>query len=135
MFFVTRSIRTTLFLVLILCSTSLRAQDNPKLETQTESIKTLYSIPVKFDMVKVPGGKFNFSPDAKTPPKEVEIKSFWIGKTECLWDHYYVYESRLDLTEDQKIKLKETGVDAKTRPSKPYLAPDHGYGHAGFPVT
>jgi len=111
-----------------------RADDPPKLETQTESIKTLYSVPVKFDMIKIPAGKFNFSPDPKMPPKEVEIKPFWIGKTECLWEHYDVYESRLDLTEDEKIKLKESGVDAKTRPSKPYNAPDRGYGHTGYPV-
>jgi len=131
----TRSIVPASFLILILCSASVRADDKPaSLEIQTESIKTLYSVPVKFDMVKVPAGKFNYSPDGKTPPKEVEIKSFWIGKTECLWDHYDVYESRLDLTEDQKIEIKKTGVDAKTRPSKPYLAPDRGYGHTGFPV-
>src|SRR5262245_47778439 len=110
---------------LILCLGVVRA-DDPKLEIQTESIKTLYSVPVKFEMLKIPAGKFNFSPDPKTPAKEVEIKSFWIGKTECLWDHYDVYESRLDLTEDEKIKLKESGVDAKTRPSKPYNAPDRG---------
>src|SRR3954447_22830885 len=119
----------------ILCSTLARADDAaPKLEVRTESIKTLYSVPVKFDMVKIPAGKFNFSPDGKTPPKETEIKSFWIGKTECLWDHYDVYESRMDLTEDEKIKLKESGVDAKTCPSKPYNAPDRGYGHANYPV-
>ena len=60
----------------ILCSSTLRADDTPaKLETQTESIKTLYSLPVKFDMVKIPAGKFNFSPDGKTAPKEVEIKT------------------------------------------------------------
>src|SRR2546423_5527060 len=61
----------------ILCTTFVRADDPPKLEIQTESIKTLYSVPVKFDMVKVPAGKFNYSPDGKAPPREVEIKSFW----------------------------------------------------------
>jgi formylglycine-generating enzyme required for sulfatase activity len=116
----------------ILCPATARADD--KLPIQTESIKTLYSVPVKFDMVKIPAGKFMYSPDSKTPPKLTEINSFWIGKSECLWDHYDVYESRLDLTEDQKIEMKKTGVDAKTRPSKPYLAPDRGYGHTGFPV-
>src|SRR5258706_15648808 len=40
----------------------------------------------------------------------------------------------MDLRKHQKIELKNTGVDAKPRPSKPYLAPDRGYGHSGFPV-
>ncbi|HEV8604213.1 MAG TPA: SUMF1/EgtB/PvdO family nonheme iron enzyme [Tepidisphaeraceae bacterium] len=123
-----------LAMFLMVCTRAVAVDKPGPLPVQTESIKTLYSVPVKFDMVKIPAGKFMYSPDSKTPPKETEIKSFWIGKSECLWDHYDVYESRLDLTEDQKIEMKKTGVDAKTRPSKPYLAPDRGYGHTGFPV-
>jgi formylglycine-generating enzyme required for sulfatase activity len=125
---------TLLGISLILCASELRADDKPTPETQSETIKTLYTVPVKFEMVKIPGGKFTYSPDGKAPAKEIEIKPFWLGKTECLWDHFDVYESRLDLTEEQKIEIKKNGIDAKTRPSKPYNAPDRGYGHQGYPV-
>src|SRR4029079_8112135 len=35
-----------------------------------------------------------------------------------------------DMTEAQKAK----GEDAESRPSKPYAAPDRGYGHSGWPA-
>jgi formylglycine-generating enzyme required for sulfatase activity len=61
---------------------------------------------------------------------EPAIKPFWIGKAEVAWDEFDVFVFRLDLTEKQKAE----GVDAESRPSKPYGAPDRGFGHQGYPA-
>lgn len=66
---------------------------------------------VRFEMVKVPG------------------TAIWIGRTEVTWDLYDAFAlSRPDTAE------RRVGVDAVARPTRPYGAPDYGWGHAGFPV-
>jgi formylglycine-generating enzyme required for sulfatase activity len=66
---------------------------------------------VRFEMVKVPGA------------------SLWMGKTEVTWDLYDAFAlSRPDSTERHAI------FDGVARPTRPYGAPDYGWGHAGFPV-
>lgn len=75
---------------------------------------------VKWDMVALPA-----------PPGNVSrAKSLWMSKTEVTWDLYDIYAFRLDLTEDQKAQ----NMDATSRPSKPYGAPDRGFGHQGYPA-
>ena len=83
---------------------------------------------VKFKMVRLPGGKVAVS-DPKEPGagKEVEVKPFWIGEKELSWDEFDVWMFKLDLSDEEGAK-----VDAKTRPSLPYGAPDRGYGHEGY---
>jgi formylglycine-generating enzyme required for sulfatase activity len=77
---------------------------------------------VSFDMIPVPGGTVTVQ------GKTVQVKPFYIGKTEATWDMYDVYALGLD-------KGKETGgSDAVARPSQPYAAPDYGWGHTGYPV-
>ena len=71
---------------------------------------------------KVPGSLFSF----KMLP--VPGKNIWMGETELPWEVYDVWMLSQDLTEKDKAQ----GVDAKNRPSKPYGAPDHGFGHAGY---
>src|SRR2546429_4324685 len=76
----------------------------------------LDSIPgtlVRFEMMPVPGDQ-----------------PFWIGKTEVTWDEYDVWAFRLDLTPRER----SSGVDATARPSRPYGAPDRGFGHHGYPA-
>jgi formylglycine-generating enzyme required for sulfatase activity len=84
---------------------------------------------VKFDMVAIPGGTL-LEASANGQPRKVEIKPFWIGKTEVTWDEFDIYAFRLDLSQEDQAK----GVDAASRPSKPYGAPDRGFGHAGYPA-
>jgi formylglycine-generating enzyme required for sulfatase activity len=99
-------------------------------EARTESFKGPAGM-IKFELVKVPAGTlkgYKASRDAE--PQDVEIKSFWIGKHEVTWPEYDVYAFQLDVpTEKEKIENL-----AKTRPSKPYAAPDYGYGHDGYPA-
>src|SRR2546428_652654 len=75
-------------------------------------------------MVHIPAGKVHIGGN------DIDIKSFWIERTETTFDEYDVYAYQLDLTEKQRID----GVDAKSRPSKPYGAPDRGFGHHNYPA-
>lgn len=76
---------------------------------------------VAFDMVPVP---------ARTDSAGGAKPAFWIGKHEITWDEYDAFVFRLDLPDG----VPAADVDAKTHPSKPYLAADHGFGHAGYPA-
>mgnify|MGYP000869516490 CR=1 FL=1 len=78
----------------------------------------------EFRMVKVPDGKIMM--DGKVVP----IKGLYVAETEITWDVFDIWAFRLDQTAEQQA----AGVDASSRPSKPYGAPDRGFGHAGYPA-
>lgn len=90
-----------------------------KVETFEEKIPG--HLPV-IKMAKLPGGTVEIDGE------KIEIKPFAIGVTELHWDIYDIFFLRLDLTQ------AEAATDAviKARPSKPYGAPDRGFGHKGF---
>jgi hypothetical protein len=71
------------------------------------------------DMVPIPG-----SADGK-------VKPFYISKKEITWDVYDVFVFNLDV---EQSSLPEIDADIVTRPSKPYIPPDRGFGHEGFAV-
>lgn len=73
-------------------------------------------------MVSVPEGEIIID------GKKHAIKEFWIGETEVTWNVFDVFAYRLDLTEQQKAE----DFDAENRPSRPYGAPDRGFGHQGY---
>ena len=77
---------------------------------------------VKFHMAKLPPGSIVIG------GKTYTLKEFAIGTTEVTWDLYDIYAFRLDQSAEDQAK----GVDAKSRPSRPYGAPDRGFGHAGY---
>ena len=77
---------------------------------------------VEFKMVRVPDG--TISMDGKSH----EIKGLWFGETEVTWDTFDVWAFRMDLTPE----LNAADFDAESRPSRPYGAPDRGYGHQGY---
>lgn len=68
------------------------------------------------------------------------IKAFWISRTEVTWDAFDVFIYRLDEGGEQGAggaggagdMGAAASADAVTRPSKPYLPPDRGFGHEGF---
>jgi len=55
-------------------------------------------------------------------------RTLWFLRTEVTWDLYDVFVYRLD----QPQQLRSD--DAEGRPSKPYVPPDRGFGHHGFPA-
>ncbi len=77
---------------------------------------------VEFKMIAVPDGKITID------NKEHQIKKIWIGETEVTWDLFDVFAFRMDLTPEQNA----ADFDAENRPSRPYGAPDRGFGHSGF---
>ncbi|WP_419191542.1 formylglycine-generating enzyme family protein [Engelhardtia mirabilis] len=57
-----------------------------------------------------------------------EEPAFWISATEVTWDMFDAF-----VFEQLEAELPE-GVDAMSRPTKPYITADRGFGHDGYPV-
>lgn len=83
---------------------------------------------VRFEMVAVPSGTVSIP--GKDGPKTVAVSNFLIGRTELSWDAYDAYM----LSKPTAGESQAAGADAVSRPSKPYGAPDYGWGHRGFPA-
>jgi formylglycine-generating enzyme required for sulfatase activity len=98
---------------------------------------------VSFDMVAIPGGKFNMgSPDNEPlrkpdegPVRKVTLSKFWIAKTEVTWDEYMAFfraTGSQGRTEGQIVTRKN--VDAISGATPPWGAPDQGWGKASRPA-
>ncbi|MBW3622722.1 MAG: formylglycine-generating enzyme family protein [Armatimonadetes bacterium] len=92
---------------------------------------------VKFDMTPLPAGEITLASNPndpkKAPPRTVKIKPFWMGKTELTWDAYDVWYLFLDEPGNQGPIPTGKG-EGISRPTRPYGAPDRGFGHAGYPA-
>ncbi len=62
------------------------------------------------------------------PAKAFGGVQLWCATTEIPWDAYDPFVYLLDVNEGEK------DLDGVTRPSKPYVPPDRGLGHATYPV-
>lgn len=89
---------------------------------------------VKIDLAPIPRGTVEV-PDPAQPGavKKIDVGPFWVSTTEITWDAYDVFVYRLDEPEGKRDDNGD-GPDAVTRPTKPYIPPDRGYGHAGYPA-
>lgn len=85
---------------------------------------------VRLDMRLVPGGALDIDDDA-TPGarKRVDVGAFFLASTETTWDMYDAFVFALD-----KPETEQDPPDAWTRPSKPYILMDRGFGHSGYPA-
>ncbi len=94
---------------------------------------------LEFSMEAIPGGTFLMGSDKSNkedekPIHQVELDPFWMGTYEVTWDLYepFVYK---DLEQTIAIDGKvPSGVDAVTRPTKPYLDMTFGMGKEGHPA-
>ncbi len=77
---------------------------------------------VSFEMVPVPAGAVEIG------GATVEVRPFWIARTETTWDLYDVYVYELDKS------ARTAAVDAVSRPTRPYVLPGDEFGHAGMPA-
>jgi formylglycine-generating enzyme required for sulfatase activity len=77
---------------------------------------------VRFELVPVSGGRVTVG------GKAVEVKPFLIGRTELSWEAYDPFAF------GPGSGGARGSADAVSRPSRPYGAPDYGWGHAGFPA-
>ncbi len=56
------------------------------------------------------------------------IEPYWLAKTELTWEAFDAWRLANDLPEDERA----AAIDAETRPTRPYGAPDYGWGTEGF---
>ncbi len=107
--------------------------------------ETIPGTKVSFEMVAVPGGHFAMgSPDSEKgraqdegPQHDVELRPFWIGKTEVTWDEYDLFAFGMDLESPSTAQPKSApaaGADAVTRPTPPYGDESFGYGKGKQPA-
>lgn len=106
---------------LLACTLSLAVVRLPAQAAATDSVPGTL---VRWTMVAVPAGTVTL-PDGTTHT----VAAFEIGQTEVPWELFDIFLHRLDVPREQRA-----GVDAASRPSRPYGAPDRGYGHRGWPV-
>lgn len=59
-------------------------------------------------------------------------RSLWMSRTEIPWEVLDVCVYGFDQVEGKSESAK---ADAVTRPTKPYIATDRGFGHAGWPAN
>lgn len=114
-------------------SVTQRRDDEPQHRSQTLSsyVETIPGTSVKFEMIPIPAGQVTIADLNQAGNKiSVEIKPIWMSKTEVTWDEYDIWAFRLDAAADHKIGE----LDAVARPTKPYGAPDRGFGHHGHPA-
>lgn len=111
------AIAAVVSILLLAVGVAPRAQQAPSATAYRETIP---GTTIAFDMVPVPAGTVVL--DGKT----VEVAAFYIGRTEVTWDMYDAFA----------LAAEKTGgsADAIARPSRPYSAPDYGWGHAGYPA-
>ncbi len=80
---------------------------------------------LSWELVRVPGGVVTVP--GVDGPIQRRVESFLIGRTEVPWELYDVFYLRLDVPRAERQQ-----VDASARPSRPYGAPDRGFGHRGY---
>lgn len=93
----------------------------PALEPFTQPLS---GTTLAIDMMPVPGGTITYDVDGETITEE--IAPFWFAKTETIWQLYDVFVFLTDEPDEA------TGPEAIARPSRPYVAPDRGYGHDDY---
>ncbi len=96
------------------------------LEPFTQSIK---GTTVSFEMLPVTWAVMVREGD-RYGEIQVDRGPFWIAKTEVPWQLYDLFTYGLDDTGTEG----DPQVDAVSRPSKPYISMDRGFGRAGYPV-
>ena len=77
---------------------------------------------VSFELVRTPAGEIEIDGEHQVLP------ALTVTMTEITWDLYDIYLYGLDIPDEDKT------IDGISRPSKPYVPPDRGYGHAGYPA-
>lgn len=89
--------------------------------------------PIRIDLAPIPAGQVAIKgADGAATPQPVG--PFWMSTTEITWDAYDVFVYALDEPAPGEGNGGGGGTDATTRPSKPYLPPDRGFGHEGYPT-
>jgi formylglycine-generating enzyme required for sulfatase activity len=89
-------------------------------------VLTLPDSLVKIKMVPIPGGTL------KVGTQTITIKPFYMATTETPWEAYDVFTQ--SGPPSPSYGQGEIAADAIALPSKSYILPDLGWGHAGYPT-
>lgn len=88
---------------------------------------SLAGLRLSWELVRVAAGDVQLPTSSGN--RTVRVETFLIGRTEVPWELYDVFALRLDVP-----RAERSTVDAVSRPSSPYGAPDRGFGHRGYPA-
>ncbi|MHC4948710.1 MAG: formylglycine-generating enzyme family protein [Planctomycetota bacterium] len=110
--------------------------DPPRPVASSQFTQTIPGTSISFDMMPVRGGAVEVPGPDGAAGERVEVAPFWIGRTEITWDAFDVFVFGLDQLDKGATDggSDPDGPDAVTRPSKPYISMDRGFGHAGYPA-
>lgn len=102
----------------------------PQVSTEAFT-QTIPGTTVSLEMVPIPAGTLTRAdPADPSTPTIIEIHAFSMSSTEITWDLYDIFVFALD----QPDPTRPADADVVARPSKPYLPPDRGFGHSGYPA-
>jgi len=79
---------------------------------------------VPFTMARCAGGEI----EADGKEDSILVEDCFVLTTEVTWDLYDIYVYELDEPDGS------SEADGVSRPSKPYIPPDRGFGHDGYPA-
>jgi formylglycine-generating enzyme required for sulfatase activity len=89
--------------------------------------ETIPGTAVKITFVPIPAGQTTIAdPADSTKMKTVDVGPVYFCTTETTFDAFDIFVYGLDQAE------QPANTDATTRPSKPYIPPDRGFGHSGY---
>ncbi|MBI5432428.1 MAG: formylglycine-generating enzyme family protein [Planctomycetes bacterium] len=77
---------------------------------------------------EIPGSAYRFEMIAIPGDAAKGIAPFWLGRTELTWEAFDAFVYGLDA----ESGAGNSAADAVSRPTKPYLPPDRGFGHEGY---
>lgn len=95
-----------------------------------------------FEMVAIPGGRFPMGspPDEacrredEGPIHEVEVDSFWMGRTEVTWREWEQFYRETGTSFKAITAAEAAELDGVTGPTPPYGSPDQGWGRGSRPA-
>jgi formylglycine-generating enzyme required for sulfatase activity len=102
------------------------ASDAPPAAELAPFTQEIVGSTVSFRMLPIPAGEVELAAGEAA----VAVGPFWMAETETTWDLYDIYMYELD----DPDREPHPEVDAVSRPSRPYIPPDRGFGHAGYPA-
>ena len=127
-------------IILALQTAAPLAQESGEEKQFQNYVEVLPGTSIRFKLIAIRGGTLPASePDEgsdsilpQTSDEDLSVNPFWLGQTEVTWNEYeefYFGGVRPDLTADVKGR-----VDAVSRPTPPYGAPDRGWGTGKRPA-
>jgi formylglycine-generating enzyme required for sulfatase activity len=110
-----------------------RGEEKPAIKATTQRIGLKSGeLLAEFSLVQLPAGKITLK-DKNGENKAFEIKPIWMGKTEVTWNEFDIFWQADDLTKKERQELPHSN-DVRAKISRPYEAPDRGWGRDGFPA-